>query len=124
MSEVDKKKEFGARLRRQRRAKKYTARELGEKIGVAESTMIGYENGTRMPNPLQLAELARILDVSVDFLVSERTEELRNIKSLLETKELNWNGYKLNDMEIEQLKAFLEFIIRNKIDPDKRKTAE
>lgn len=116
MSEEKRKKDFGLRLRRLRKAKKMSARELGEKIGVAESTMIGYENGFRMPNPIQLAEIARILNVPVDFLISEQTEELRNLKSLLETKELNWGGYKLDDSEVEQVKNFLEFILRNKID--------
>lgn len=118
------KKEFGARLRRLRKAKKLTAMELGEKIDVAESTITNYERGIRMPNPIQLAEIARILGVSTDFLISENEEELRNLKSLIATKDLNWNGYKLNDMELDQLKNFLEFMIRNKIDPEKKDTAE
>lgn len=118
------KKEFGARLRRLRKAKKMTAMELGKKINVAESTITNYERGIRLPNPLQIAALARALNVSTDFLIFEDEGELRNLKTLLATKELNWNGYQLNDLELEQLKNFLEFLIRNKIDPEKGDTAE
>jgi transcriptional regulator with XRE-family HTH domain len=116
------KQEFGSRLRRLRKAKKMTARELGEKLGVAESTIIGYENGVRSPNLQQLSEIARIFNVTTDFLVSDNADELRDLKQLLETKDINYNGYKLNEAEIEQAKNFLEFLIVNKL--NKTETAE
>lgn len=107
-------KEFGSRLRRLRKAKKLTAKELGERIGAAESTIICYESGTRTPNVPQVAAIADKLNVSTDFLISEEADELRNLKHLLETNDLNWNGYRLEEQELSQLKDFLEFMIQKK----------
>lgn len=114
------KKEFGERLRRLRKIKGMTAARLGEEIDVAESTITNYERGYRLPNALQLAEIARILNVSVDYLISKNDQEVKNIKSLMDAKDINWNGYQLSEVEIEQVRGFLEYLIREKIDPGSR----
>lgn len=108
--------EFGTRLRRLRKAQKKTIRELAAKVGIAESTLSCYENGSRIPDIEILAKLAEELSVPTDFLISKNPEELKNLRKLLESKELNYDGVELNEMELEQVKNFLEFVIRNKLE--------
>lgn len=67
---------FGARLRTLRKERKITMKELGKKLSLAESTISGYENGTRKPDLDTLDKIADFFDVSVDFLL-DRTN-IRN----------------------------------------------
>lgn len=46
-----------------------TMRELGEKIGVSESTISLYETGKREPNYETLLKMAELFNVSVDYLL-------------------------------------------------------
>lgn len=59
----------GMRIRELRKAKKVTMKELGNMIGVAESTMSLYETGKRKPDPETLSRLADYFNVSVDYLL-------------------------------------------------------
>ena len=61
------------RMRLLRREKKMTMKQLGEKIGLAESTISLYETGKHEPDHKTLAEIADVLGVSVDYLLG-RTE--------------------------------------------------
>ena len=56
-------------LRDLRRARGMTMKELGEKVGVAESTISQYETGRRDPDFETLLKLAEQFDVSVDYLI-------------------------------------------------------
>lgn len=57
------------RIRELRKTKKVTMKELGNMIGVAESTMSLYETGKRKPDPETLSRLADYFNVSVDYLL-------------------------------------------------------
>jgi len=57
------------RLRDMRRAAGLTMKELGQKVGVAESTIHHYETGTREPSQDILKQMATILNCSVDYLL-------------------------------------------------------
>lgn len=57
------------RIRELRKAKKVTMKELGNMIGVAESTMSLYETGKRKPDSETLSRLADYFNVSVDYLL-------------------------------------------------------
>lgn len=65
------------RIKELRKKEKITAKQLGETIGVAESTMSLYENGKREPDHDTLIKLADFFDVSVDYLLgrSDHTEK-------------------------------------------------
>lgn len=60
---------MGDRIAEARKAKKITQEELGKRIGVAKSTVSGYEAGNRRPDSNMLLKLARTLNVSVDYLI-------------------------------------------------------
>lgn len=63
------------RIRELRKAKKVTMKDLGNIIGVAESTMSLYETGKRKPDPETLSRLADYFNVSVDYLLGRDEEQ-------------------------------------------------
>lgn len=60
---------FGLRLKKARKLKKITQKELAETLGVEQSTISNYEKGLRHPAATALMEIAQILEVSVEFLL-------------------------------------------------------
>lgn len=66
------------RIREFRKLNKMTMKQLGEKIGMAESTISLYENGKREPDAATLIKIADCLSVSVDDLLG-RASAFSNI---------------------------------------------
>lgn len=60
---------FGERLKAARKAKGLTQEQLAKIIGVAKSTLTGYEKGNREPDVLKIHALANALDVTGDSLL-------------------------------------------------------
>lgn len=110
---AEEKREFGDRLRRLRREKKMSARDLARSIGAAESSIIHYENGTREPSMERLVALSKRLDVPIDYLISDSPSEYKNMRRILESMDLTYDGKKLTKEQIEQLKKFLLFLIHS-----------
>ena len=66
--------DFARRLKECREKKKYsnsrwTQKYVAEKIGMARTTYTAYENGTKMPPPDTINNIAILLDVSNDYLM-------------------------------------------------------
>lgn len=59
---------FSQRLKELRLKKGLTQTELGEKVGVKQSTFTNWENGKREPSYENLVKLADLLEVSLDSL--------------------------------------------------------
>ena len=64
----EKKNLFSVRLKELRLKKRLTQTELGEKVGVKQSTFTNWENGKREPSFENLVKLADLLEVSLDSL--------------------------------------------------------
>lgn len=64
----EKKNLFSVRLKELRLKKGLTQTELGEKVGVKQSTFTNWENGKREPSFENLVKLADLLEVSLDSL--------------------------------------------------------
>ena len=60
-------------LRRFRKAKKLTQRELAERVGVSESAISQYENGGKIPSFEVALKIAETLDCETIDLVTTRT---------------------------------------------------
>lgn len=60
---------FGEKLRELRIDKKLSAKGLGLKIGVSDSTIIRWENGTMLPTIDNLFNLCKFFGVSADYLI-------------------------------------------------------
>jgi transcriptional regulator with XRE-family HTH domain len=59
---------IGQMIRRLRRDKDLTQRELGQAVGVAESTISLYESGRNIPDLNMMRKLALFFNVSLDYL--------------------------------------------------------
>jgi len=60
---------FAERLRELRQEKGLSARVLGKAVGIADSTIIQWENQKHVPNIEHLAILAKFFGVSTDYLL-------------------------------------------------------
>lgn len=79
MYEIDKAR-FGEFLLEQRRAKKYTQKELAQKLFVSDKAVSKWERGISMPDISLLIPLADILDVTVtELLEGEALEKEREL---------------------------------------------
>lgn len=63
---------FPQRLKEIRIKRGLTQTELGEKVGVKQSTFTNWENGKREPNFETVIKLADLLEVSVDWLFGRK----------------------------------------------------
>ena len=70
------------RIREIRKTLGLTMKELGAKIGVAESTISKYETGKRQPDNETLLKLGEALDVYVGYLLGVEPKEGDRIVSM------------------------------------------
>lgn len=56
-------------MRKLRKDKNMTMKQLGQIIGVSESTISLYENGKREPDYETMLKIAEVFDVSLDYLI-------------------------------------------------------
>lgn len=66
-------KEIGKRILALRLQKKYTQKQLGEKLGVSGKQISNYENGTPIPPIDMLLSLCNEFDCELGFLLGEET---------------------------------------------------
>lgn len=102
------------RIRELRKKCGITMKELGEIIGVAESTVSQYETGKRQPDYETLLKLGEYFGVTVDFLLGaekaptpegERTVSDEDIKFAL----FGGDG-EITDAMFEEVRRFAEFV--------------
>ncbi|WP_309122392.1 helix-turn-helix transcriptional regulator [Paenibacillus sp.] len=109
---------FGVRLRELRKKNGLSMAEFGRRIGIAKSTVAGYEGGEREPSLDTVAAIARLFDVTSDYLLglTDRPHPLSvepglAAASRMETTgktALHWNGEPLTDEELELVLGLLK----------------
>ncbi|MBY6271095.1 MAG: XRE family transcriptional regulator [Bacillaceae bacterium] len=103
-------KQFGERLRKLRLQKGLTMKELGKIFSLAESTISGYENGTRKPDMDLIARFADFFEVTTDYLYG-RTDNPRETVQKKENKNLFFFDIEgLTEEEIEEIKRHIEYV--------------
>ena len=60
---------IGKNIRRYRRLRMYTIKELAEKAGLAYITIVKYEHGERNPKRYSLYKISKALDVCISYIV-------------------------------------------------------
>ncbi len=68
-------KTLGGRIAEYHRAKNITQEELAERLGISPQAVSKWENDVCCPDIMLLSKLGAILGVSVDALLSEKTEQ-------------------------------------------------
>ena len=76
------------KIARQKNKNKYTQQDIADILGIDASAYSNYETGKREPNVAKLKEIAKILNVSVDFLLETGLEK-PNLYSMQEKEFLN-----------------------------------
>lgn len=71
---------IGERLREIRRKLGITQGELASLVGVSETTVWNWENGRREPRSSEINKLAKVLGVSIAYLMGETDMDHENIK--------------------------------------------
>lgn len=109
---------IGENIRKFRKSKKMTLKELGTKVGLSEQAIGQYERGERQPTILILSKISSELNVNLYDITGEspavNTYYNEVAKELLE--EFERNGIKKEDLNIEKLKKVIQMykIMENK----------
>ena len=104
--------EFSERLKSLRKQAGLTQVDVAEELGISQPAYASWERGTKKPTQENLVKIAQILNVKVDYLVGNFSEEITNNK--LEDIEILFrkNSEGLTDEEKslfrQELIAFME----------------
>ena len=66
---------FGAKLKNCRKDMSLSQKELGQRLGVAESTISLYESNKRFPDAETLHKISSLFNVSLDYLLGNSTSK-------------------------------------------------
>ena len=116
MEDNEIRKDFGSRIKRFRKQKKWTQKELASKLEIGFSQLNKYECGLHIPPVEKLIQLSELFDTSFDYLLTGNKSEdrpLHNIRLLERFRALE--NFQANDQEavITILDAM---IVKNKVE--------
>ena len=109
-------KNFGIRIKELRKNKKWTQKELANKIDVRFPQLNKYECGLHTPPMDKLVKLSEVFDTTIDYLLTgNRTEErpLHNLRLLERLQELE--EFASDDQETV-IKLIDAMIVKNKVE--------
>ncbi|WP_294785738.1 helix-turn-helix transcriptional regulator [uncultured Eubacterium sp.] len=100
---------FNDRLKESRTSANLTQEQLAEKLGIAKSTLSGYESGNREPTIATIAKILDILNVDANYLYQDEIKRIDKIvvnieeKTLLEKyRALDHHGKEMVDFTLEK----------------------
>lgn len=79
---------FYDRLKESRIKAGLTQEQLAEKLGIAKSTLSGYESGNREPTVATIAKALELLNIDANYLYQDETKTLTELVVSLDEKEL------------------------------------
>ncbi len=109
-------KNFGIRIKELRKNKKWTQKELANKIDVRFPQLNKYECGLHTPPMDRLVKLSEVFDTTIDYLLTgNRTEErpLHNLRLLERLQELEEFASEDQETVIKLIDAM---IVKNKVE--------
>lgn len=107
---------LGSRLKKARESCRLTQIEVSKKLGISNGTLSGYERNYRDPDTETLSELAKLYNVSIDWLLTgNKDSEIKSDKTPFQGLAfLDGGSGELDEEEIEYLKESLELFRRMK----------
>ena len=107
--------EFAERLKTLRKQVKLTQAQIAEKLDISQQAYASWERGVKKPTQDNLVKIAQVLNVSIDYLVSNsdknlKEEELDNVELLFR---MNSNGLTEEEKAIFK-KELIEFMEERK----------
>lgn len=110
---------LGNRLRELRKKKGLTQKELADLLGVTDGAIGMWERNQREPDGEKLSQLARMLDVSVDYLLGHcdtpkpgpwHSRMPTSLEEFLQQEEVKLNGVLLTDEDKQRLLLALKLL--------------
>ena len=80
---------LGEKIKELRERENYSQKELGLKLGISPSTIGMYEQNRRSPGKDMLLKIAKVFNVSVDYLLSSDTYITTSTKENHNYKDVN-----------------------------------
>ena len=74
---------FSERLTEMRKQRGYTQKHLAELLGISPTRLNYWEKGKREPDVVNILEIAKTLDVSIDYLIGNSDNPQRRIIDVL-----------------------------------------
>lgn len=107
--------EFAERLKTLRKQVKLTQAQIAEKLNISQQAYASWERGVKKPTQDNLVKIAQVLNVSIDYLVGNSDEhlkedELDNVELLFR---MNSNGLTEEEKAIFK-KELIEFMEKRK----------
>lgn len=112
--------EFSERLKKLRKDTGLTQVDVANKLGISQQAYASWERGIKKPTQENLVKIAKVLNVSVDYLVGnseEKSDDLDNIELLFR---MNSEGLTDKEKEIFR-KELIEFMEERKRLFDKKR---
>lgn len=106
MLDKETRKSFGERLKRLRKRKGWTQKELSAKVEIGFSQFNKYEMGLHIPQLEKLIRLAELLDTSLDYLLTGD----KNNKSSLHNTRLLKRFQALEKFDADEQEATIKFL--------------
>jgi transcriptional regulator with XRE-family HTH domain len=111
---------FGVRLKRIRQHHGLTMEQLGCLVGVAKTTISGYENSNREPPLSIIHKLATSLQTSADYLLGLTEIHKQPLlqpspENLMQDNRIHWDGIELEENELQSIKELMESIILERV---------
>lgn len=78
--------EMGERIRQLRCQRNLSQIELARQVGVSKSVISSYENNVHFPPYDVLLKIARLFDVSTDYLLNASRDQVINVDGLTDTQ--------------------------------------
>ncbi|KZE67655.1 DNA-binding protein [Fictibacillus phosphorivorans] len=102
---------FGERLRELRKSKtKLTMKEFGRIFNLAESTISGYETGSRKPDMETIQRFADYFEVSIDYMIG-RSDEIGNKEYTPENENLFYFDLEgLSEEDKQEIEKYIELL--------------
>lgn len=91
------------KLKEIRKNKKFTQKDVAQKLNISQQTYSDYENGKSEPNIDVLKKLSKLFNISIDNLVDNNISKLSNCQIELINKIKN-----CNDKTCEKLLSYLD----------------
>lgn len=89
--------EFGNKLSELLKENDITQRELAKKVGLSEQCICRYINGNRVPKATSVVEIAKALNVDIDYLIGNSHEP--TVKDLIRALSIKSNDMSLSVSE-------------------------
>ncbi|GMQ74326.1 helix-turn-helix transcriptional regulator [Tetragenococcus halophilus] len=99
---------FPEKIKELRQQKKFTQKDVAEKIGVTRPAYTAYEIGKRQPDFETLQKIAKLYEVTTDYLLgNEAPEEEKASKGQTVAAHIDED---VSDEEMEDILNYIEFI--------------